>query len=221
MSVRDWLVFSDRFGIPYVTGEYEENVSDEDKGILETAVANIGSDGWATFSEGCKIVIHEVKGGASQEGGSVHSQLVALCDAQVSKLIAGATLLTETTGQASYAIGKVHQGRGHELKRGDAEWLAQSFEACIGAPFVAFNGFNARAPRLKIHLSLDVSVREQVEIASMCANDLGMAIDEDQIRQITYLRAPTGAALTGTKGGAAAPPADEKSDDATSAPAED
>jgi phage gp29-like protein len=204
LAVRDWLVFSDRFGIPYVTGEYAPEATEADKDTLATAVSNLGSDGWAIYSDACKMVINEVKsGGASVEG--VHSALTSLCDTQISKLIAGATLMTETTGQASYAIGKVHQGRSAGLKEGDAEWLAQSFESCIGRPFVHFNGLDARAPRLKMHLALDVSVLEQVKIASVCANELGMALDEDQIRQMTYLRAPTGAALTGTKGGGSAP----------------
>ncbi len=51
MALRDWMVLSDRFGIPYVTGEYDENIADEDKEVLRQAVADLGSDGFAIFSQ--------------------------------------------------------------------------------------------------------------------------------------------------------------------------
>lgn len=198
VATRDWLIFADRFGIPYVTGEYAEGATDADKDILETAVSQLGSDGWAIMSEASNIILHETKGGGA---GDVHGKLVALCDAQNSKLIAGATLLTETTGQASYAIGKVHQGRGFELKKGDAEWLSESFTECVSKPFCFYNGLAGKPPRLLIYLDLDVTILEFCKVASVCANELGMPLDEDQIRRKTTLRRPTGASLVGTIGG--------------------
>jgi phage gp29-like protein len=197
LSVRDWLVFADRFGLPYVLGKYEEQVSPEDKATLEAAVAAVGTDGYATVSEACEIALTEAKTGGRAE--DVHGSLVTLCDLQISKLIAGATLVQETTGQASYAIGRVHQNTNFALLLGDAGWLAESFADCIGRPFVKFNNLKARPPRLKMYLALDVSIKEQVQIASICANELGMEIDEEQIRDLTLLRRPQGTPLVGTK----------------------
>jgi phage gp29-like protein len=197
LGMRDWLVLADRFGLPYVTGRYEEQASPESKAVLERAVSALGTDGYAVMSDLCEIVIHEMKGGASKD--DIHGSIVQECDLQMSKLIAGATLLTETTGQASYAIGRVHQSRGFNLLLGDAEWLADSFVESISKPFVRLNGLKANPPRLKIYLQLDVSVLEQCKIASLCANELGLEIDEEQLRDITLLRRPVSNALVGTK----------------------
>ena len=30
MSMRDWIIFAERYGIPYVTGTYGRDTSDED-----------------------------------------------------------------------------------------------------------------------------------------------------------------------------------------------
>ena len=202
LAVRDWLTFSDRFGIPYVTGSYEENVSDDEKAILRQAVAAVGSDGYATFSKGCEIAITQLSSGSSS---AVHPDLIGLCNSEISKLITGATLLLEGGGPGSYALGRVHQGRAFDLKRGDAEWLSESFTEGISKPFIEYNGLDAAAPVLQIYLSLDVSIQEQISIASTCANELGLTIDEDQIRRITMLQRPTGTALTGQKGSVSGP----------------
>lgn len=197
IGVRDWLVFADRFGIPYVTAHYDDpNITEEEKNIAELACQNLGTDGYAIMSEGIKLAIHQATTGGSAS--DVHGALVSLCDAQISKLVDGATLNTESKGNGSYAIGRVHQTRSHDHKKNDAEWLSESFEACVSIPFIHFNGITgARPPQLKMHLGLDLTVTEHVDIAAKCVNELGMPVDEDQIRQMTGLRKPTGAALTG------------------------
>ena len=215
MGVRDWLTLMDRFGLPYVTGEYNTETSPADKEALKQAVSNLGSDGWAVFSNACKLVIHQIENGGVSGAEGIHGAMVDLCDAQNSKLIAGATLVAESNGKSSYAIGTVHQARNFLLLKADELWLGESFEVQIGLPFVRFNGLNAMPPRLKAHLDLDIGVPEWVSMVSQAANELGLQVDEDQFRQRTLLRAPTGPALVGTKnkGGesdAEGAPADDK-----------
>jgi len=191
LSMRDWLVFAGRFGIPYVAGKYSSDgtTPPEERAKLEQAVAEIGSDGYAVFSDACEIAIHEAKAVGEQQ---VHGLLVNVCDNQNSKLIAGATLTSESGGTGSWALGKVHQGAWFQLLNGDAMRLAKSFEAAIGAPFVAYNGLSARPPRLKIHLSLDIGVADRIDIADKVVNKLGMPVSQSQIREMTQLRAPSG-----------------------------
>jgi phage gp29-like protein len=144
------------------------------------------------MSESCEIVIHETqKGGTSAD---VHGALAAYFDAQLSKLIAGATLLTETQGPGSFALGQVHAGRAFELIAGDAERLAQSFETQVGLPFVQYNGINARPPRLKINIVRDMDPNLRADLFQK-ALTMGLSLDEDQVRQELQLKAPTGNAL--------------------------
>lgn len=194
-SVRDWLVWANRFGLPTVHGKYskEEGSAPEDIAALKKAVQALGRDGWSVFDDTCEIVITQAQSGGKAE--DVHGALTALCDQQISKLISGATLLSETTGQASYAIGRVHEGRGFALIEGDAEFLADGFESSIGRPFVLYNGMKARPPRLKIYVVQDTSPDARAKVFAIARNEIGLALDADQVRQELQLRKPTGEAL--------------------------
>jgi phage gp29-like protein len=197
LSARDWVIFAERFGLPYVTGEYDERASDEDKAVLAKAAQSLGKDGSAIFSEACKLVVHEVQRSGSADG--VHGSLIALCNAEISKLLAGSTLTSETGGPGSFALGRVHENRSFDLVMSDAERLAIRFEQDVGLPFVFFNGMAARPPRLKVHVVRQYDPEARMRLMSAAANELGLALDEEQVRQEFQLRRPgTGGALVGT-----------------------
>jgi len=196
LSVRDWVVFGERFGIPYVTGEYAETASDEDKTTLKTAVQSLGKDGSAIFSEACKIAIHSVESGGRSN--DVQGALVALCNNEMSKVIAGATLTSgEGTSTGSYALGKVHQSRAFSLTLRDASRLGTVFARDIGGPFVLFNGMAARPPLLYVHVMPEMDPLTRAQVADIFVNKLGGELDEDQLRREFQFKAPTGGALKG------------------------
>ena len=118
LSVRDWLQFADRFGVPYVTGAYDDEMTQEERAKLEDAVSYIGADGYAVFSKAAEIVFHQVENG--EHADQIMGGLIGLCDQQNSKLIQGATLVNETGGPGSFALGRVHQGQYHDLVKADA-----------------------------------------------------------------------------------------------------
>lgn len=192
IAMRDWMIFAERFGIPYVSGQYDPEIHDEDKEVLRSAVRDLGSDGFAIFSKAAEIVIHETaqsRNANNAEG--IHGTIVGVCDNQISFLVEGATLVSSVDGPGSHALGKVHQNRYFDILLGDAERLSQSFEANVGLPFVRFNGLNARPPRLKMHLGLNLSLQDQVDITIKLANNLeGFLVDEEQMRAITLVRKP-------------------------------
>jgi len=191
MSTRDWLVFANRYGIPYAYGEYPASFRDEDKTALRTMLQHLGTDGWAIFQEGVKVTISEArKTGGSQE---VHGALVTLCNAEISKLVTGATLMNETQGPGSFALGREHGERGFQRVAGDAHLLAESFEQYVGKPFVVYNGIPARPPRLKIHIMRDMDPATRMKVFAVARNDLGIPISMEQVRQEHQLKPPTGA----------------------------
>jgi phage gp29-like protein len=199
LTMRDFLIFSERFGIPYVTGVYDETIAPDDKETLRQAVADIGSgSSYAIVSKAAEIVIHQAQM-ASNSNEGVHGALIGILDNQISFLIEGATLVSSVDGPGSHALGKIHQNRYFDILLGDAERLSQSFVHSIGFPFVRFNGMSARPPRLKLHLGLNLSLGDQVDMATKLANNLeGFLVDEEQIRAITQLRKPDpGAGLRG------------------------
>jgi len=190
LSVRDWVLYSEKFGLPYILGRYEEGASDEDKKVLKQALQELGKDSIAALSKNVEVLIESAKAGGKSD--DVHGALVALCNAEISKLITGATLTGETGGPGSFALGRVHQDTRFDLVQSDAERLAIRFEQDVGVPFVRFNSFPAgtRPPRLKIHVVRDVAPKERAEIMAVVLNELRLPLDAEQIRQEFQLKAP-------------------------------
>lgn len=207
MAVRDWLVFADRFGLPYVVGKYDADKDDpKEKEALEEAVKSIGTDGYAMMSKATEIAFEHVQHGGS--GSDIHAAITKLADDQNSKLITGSTLMSQAGGPGSYALGRVQENRSFQRELGDAQRLGIRFEQDLGRPFVEFNGLRARPPRLKIHVVREYDPKTRAGVLSTLANELGVELDEDQVRQEFQVKKPTGSALKGTKK-PAAPAADE------------
>ncbi len=191
LAVRDWQVFSERFGMPYVVGRYQDNADEKEKEVLEEAVKNLGKDGGAIFSQLMDIEMKVVEAGGKAH--DVHGAIVEWANRELSKLISGATLTAETQGPGSFALGRVHQNRAFDLVQADEMRLGMRFQVDVGAAFVAFNGSifaGAKPPRLKIHVTPEMDPETRMEIYSKAANELGMELDGEQIRQEFRLKAP-------------------------------
>lgn len=205
MAVRDWVILAERFGLPYVTGEYADDMPEKEKDILRKAVASIGKDGFACFSATGKIVIHALADGG--KSGDIHGSMTSLCNSEMSKLVSGATLGSDTGGPGSFALGKVHQDRGFDLTVGDAAFVSRVIEQQLGAAFVHFNGMAARPPKIKFHLVRpDVNPEVRMRIFASAANLLGLEIDADQIREEFQIKPVSGDALKGTQPGTGGDP---------------
>lgn len=206
MSVRDWVIFAAKFGIPHVTGVFEERATDESKKALQKAVRDIGEGGQAMLAETTRIVLSEL----SQRSGdtsSVHPAIIALANSEMSKLINGATLNVEGSGAGSYAQATVHQGRSHVKDVAASMRICRAFRSQVAKPYCKFNGFleaGAKAPKLKIQVVQELDLKTRLALASILANELGGDIDETQIRDELGLRKPVdeGNTLRGTKSGA-------------------
>lgn len=203
LSLRDWIIFAERFGLPFVYGVYDEGVPDDDKDALLEMVKMLGKDGSAIFSRAQEIKIEHAQGGNAD---GVHAAIIATMDTQITKLITGSVLMADGGDGGSYAQSKVQQGVRFQIALADAMRLSRSFETCIAAPFVRFNGLDARAPRLKIHLVRDVDPATRMDLYCRAVNELKLEIDSEQPYQdFQFKPAPAGRAIPGAPVPAAAP----------------
>jgi len=208
LAIRDWVTFCSRFGIPFVIGQYRDDMPEKEKEAVRKAVEIIGSDGYAAFSEGGTIQFAKAEFGS---GSDVHPQLASFCNAEMSKLISGATLTSgEGTSTGSYALGRVHENVSFTIVQKDAKLLGDMFAQQVAKPFCVWNGLDARPPRLKIHVVREQDPSARMDIWSRAANELGLEGDEDQFRQEFQLKRPRPGAdpLVGTKskGSSSSPP---------------
>lgn len=192
MSITDWIVFAEKFGIPLVLGYYEERASPESRAALMQAITDIGDDGQAVLSEMTKIVINSEGGGMRQgDVSSLHPTIAARCDAEIAKVITGATLNVEGGGPGSFALGKVHEGRANAKTFGDAFWIQAVFDECIVRPFIEYNPqFRGAAPpslliRVRPEMTPETAVRVYQKLQAM-----GLGIEDEQMYEEFGLRRP-------------------------------
>lgn len=192
MSVTDWIVFAEKFGIPFVLGYYNERSSPESRQALLEAVTNIGSDGQAVLADLTKIVVQgSDQGMRSGDVASLHPAIVAACDAEISKVITGATLNVESGGPGSFALGKVHEGRANAKIFADGLWLQSIFHECVVQPFLEYNpAFASAEPpqlviRVRPEMSPDIAVRVYQKLQAM-----GLDIEDEQMYEEYGLRRP-------------------------------
>lgn len=181
MSVRDWIVFAEKFGLPIVLGQYQEMASDETRRVLLQALEDIGTDGQAMISDAAQIVVKD----ASLRGGdisSLHPAVIQMCNAEISKLIAGSTLTQETGGPGSFALGKVHENQQTSLYFADARVIQRSWRRNIAAPFVLHNPRFAKAkpPLLHIYVQPEVDPWTDVQIDEKL-QAMGAELDRDDV----------------------------------------
>lgn len=190
---RDWLIFSQRFGLPLPLASYDpENVDDDVIAVAEEIVRRIGSDGGAVKPKSIELTMLEATKGESND--KTHGGLIAHCNAELAKLVSGSTLVNDNAGSggASYALGEVHASASWGKVTFDASKLQQAVRTQMFAPFMIYNGLGSSpAPHLKMQVARDLAPKAIVEVADIVQNKLGIKVSQSQIRQVTSLRVPS------------------------------
>jgi SPP1 gp7 family putative phage head morphogenesis protein len=94
-AMRSWVKAAERFGMPLVWGQYDPNMGDSDREVVEEAVKNLGLDGGAVTTIGTELKIIEAKGGNIT--GDIWKSLMHQCDMEFSKAVLGHSSTTEST----------------------------------------------------------------------------------------------------------------------------
>ena len=93
-TLRDWMQFSEIFGIPWVMAKYGPNATAEDKNTLFKAVSGLGRNGKIMVPESTSL---EVLDGADADNHALYQNLASWIDDQVSELVLGQTASTSGT----------------------------------------------------------------------------------------------------------------------------
>lgn len=146
-TVRDWMAFSEVFGMPIRLGKYGPGATPDEIDVLKMAVANIGVDAAAVIPQSMmvEIVAQNAKGGESP-----FRMAADWFDSQISKGVLGQTATTQgTPGKlgGDDAQKEVRQ----DIKDSDAEQLEETLNRDLVVPFVILNfGPQKEYPRLTL-----------------------------------------------------------------------
>lgn len=160
MSVRELLIFAEKFGIPMIIGKTGENSSETARNALVKALEILGTEGRAVLDNEAivEIASNHVRSGQND----IHPTITALCNAEISKVLSGGTLTSDAQGPGSYGLGTVHASQKHALALADARRLTRSMHP-LAAEFVRRNGWTGKAgvPRLHIEVEQDQLIAAQ------------------------------------------------------------
>jgi phage gp29-like protein len=156
MSVRDWLIFAEKFGIPMIIGKYAENSGEAARQALVRTIEILGTEGRAVLEDGQTVDVtsEQVRSGTNDH---LHGGIVALCNAEISKIFTGATLTSDTGGPGSYALGAVHAAGEHRQTLADAQRIGLAMRQ-IAVEAVRRNNLAGKIspPQLYIEVQPDV-----------------------------------------------------------------
>jgi len=187
---RDWVIFSEAYGMPRRLAYYPRGASDEEKRAAWAAARMLGRDAAAALPEGARLEFLKAETGTSQ---LPFLDLIDLSDRYISKLILGQTLTTEvgSTG-GNRALGEVHRDVERDLMEADCEGLAETLRDQLCAPIVWFNlGGTAPVPRVAFDLVEDEDLLDRAK-RDHELYDMGVPLSLRQVRETYGLDAPAG-----------------------------
>ncbi|MDK2124481.1 DUF935 domain-containing protein [Parachitinimonas caeni] len=210
-SIKDWLTFAEVYGQPLRLGKYGPTATDDDIATLIEAVRGIGTDAAAVIPDSMLIEFKENSGKAASA--DLYERLVSYMDRQVSKVVLGQTLATNTSqsGGGAYALGQVHNEVRLDIVKADAAGLAASLSRDLLRPLVDLNlGPQAAYPQLRIDLE------EPEDLNALAGHlrtlhELGLPIKRQWVYDKFAIPAPeAGDVLLGDQAAAGAPPATQR-----------
>ena len=133
-TLKDWLSFTEAYGMPLRLGKYGAGASEEDKRVLLRAVSSIGADMGAIIPESMQI---EFVNGNSSTGDAIFINLANWLDAQVSKAILGQTMTTDNGSSRSQS--ETHDKVRKDILKGDARELSNAINKYLLIPYINLN----------------------------------------------------------------------------------
>jgi len=162
-SLKDWVAFSEVFGMPLRLGKYDPGASKEDKGALVAAIRSLGSDAAGIISKSTEIEFVQAVKGASGE--LIYKTLADFCNREMSKVIIGSTLTTDVGDKGSYAASRTHNEVRLDLVKSDAWSLANTLRMQLLRPLVGFNfGWDTPVPWFRFQLQEPEDLKQLSEV---------------------------------------------------------
>lgn len=143
-TLKDWVAFSEVYGMPIRLGKYEPSASADDKETLINAILQIGTDAAGIIPKSTEIQFIE----AMKADGNVYESLAKFCNAEISKAVLGQTQTSEVAASGSLASSKVHETVRQDILEADCKSLAKRVTGDLIRPLVLFNYGAAYARRL-------------------------------------------------------------------------
>lgn len=166
-AMRDWITFCDVYGIPLRIGKHAPNASADERRALLSAIRALGSSAAAVMPASMQIETQAGVGGT--HGAQVFGEYIDMINREVSKLVLGQTMTTESGSSLSQA--QVHDRVRNDILWADTQALVDTINEQFIKTYVRLNyGDTIEPPILK-------ATQDEREDLAVLANALIPFID--------------------------------------------
>jgi phage gp29-like protein len=200
LSLKDWLIFAEVFGMPIRIARYEPSASPEEKRELLTMLESLGSNAAGIFSRAVELQIVEANRGTA---GPPYERLLEFLNREMSKAWLGQTLTTDISGQrGSLAATQVQDEVRKDILADDLRKEGRTIRRDLLSPITRLRfGDRAPVPFFCRRPRRPTDARELADILDVAVNQLGVTVPQDWARDV--LGIPAGSenepSLTGRK----------------------
>ena len=186
-GARDWATFVQNYGQPIRIGRYGPDISQEDREVLWTAIANIAGDCAALIPKDSEIEFVEQRN--TTEGARLYREKCDWHDQQVSKAVLGQTTTTDAIS-GGHAVAKEHRLVQEDIERHDASLYGATLTAQLFAVMIGLNFPGAEdCPQCHIGRPDEVPLSEVVNTISRLA-PFGLRVRTEDILQRLFMEKP-------------------------------
>lgn len=176
-TTADWAQFSEVFGMPIQ--EYIYETDDEDARARALNDANsIGS--LATFIHGKDTELQLREAGNKTGSADIYERLVERCNSEISKLVLGNTLTTESSDKGTQALGTVHKKVEESVAKADREYVLNVLNYDMTDIF-SHMGINTAGGKFCFPEKKDIDPNTEMSVLTQLHTTFSLPIDDDYL----------------------------------------
>ena len=174
-TTADWAQFSEVFGMPIQEYTYETDDEDSRRRALEDA-NSIGA--LATFIHGKDTELKLVEAGNKTGSAEVYEKFCERCNNEISKLILGNTLTTESSENGTQALGTVHKKVEDKVAQSDRLYILDILNYDMADIFAAM-GIDTKGGTFCFPEQKDVDMNTKISILTQLHSNFQLPVDDD------------------------------------------
>ena len=188
---KDWMRYSELFGMPLRIGRYGPGAKPDDIAVLRRAVAQLAADAAAVMPDGMKIEFQQIANAAG--GAELFERMAEYLDKQISKGVLGQTMTTDDGASQSQA--NVHNEVRMDILRADAKQLASTLNRDLVRTFIDLNyGPQEDYPEIVLQVTEAEDLKALADALGPFI-DRGLRVEESAILDKFGLATPEAGAL--------------------------
>lgn len=187
-TTADWAQFSEIFGMPIREYVYETDDDDARRRAIEDA-QNTGS--LAVLIHSAESKMNLLESGNKTGSAELYERLCERCNSEISKLILGNTLTTESSKNGTQALGTVHSKVEEKVAQADRQYLLDVLNYDMSDIFLSM-GINTNEGEFCFIQPKDINeLQTRINILSQLHNTFSLPIGDDTLYNESAVEKPS------------------------------